>query len=196
MYKMTARMMQHFEADLKQYHTLFDGDRCSGWELEELIVRAIRSDTTAQHQPRWKEAGHDDKADILVRTNGEEHPIQIKSGTIQKNRLVISGHRLGKFEGDLREISAYLNRATAHILAIPYQQTNDDLGRHHQYRICSVPVWVLHQVNKDGWEKKGKQYIQISKEGIEYSLRPSMSWQIWWKIPIELITVEKTLHIT
>lgn len=64
MYRLTPRMLQRLHHDLKKYHDLFTGGRCSGWELEELIVNAIKADTQAQHHVRWREAGHDDKADI------------------------------------------------------------------------------------------------------------------------------------
>lgn len=63
MYRLTPRMRQRLIGDLAKYHGLFNGGRCSGWELEELIVAAITSDTRAQHHVRWQEAGHDDKAD-------------------------------------------------------------------------------------------------------------------------------------
>ena len=196
MYKLTARMEQHLEADLRQYHSLFDGDRCSGWELEELIVRAIRSDTTAQHLPRWTEAGHDDEADILVRTNGKEYPVQIKSGKIVKDNLVLSGHRLGRFQGVLEDVSEYLNSAEANIIAVPYRKTDDEAGRHHEYTICYVPIRLLREADGSAWEKHGAQYRQTTGANVEYSLRPSMSWQIWWKIPVSLIEVGKTMKIT
>jgi len=106
MYRLTPRMLQRLKGDLGKYHGLFDSKRCSGWELEELIVNAIKSDTQAQHHVQWQEAGHDDKADILVRINGARHSIQIKSGRIQSERLVLSGHRLGRFDGDLERILA------------------------------------------------------------------------------------------
>ena len=78
MYRLTARMLQRFKRDLEKYHELFAGGRCSGWEQEELIVAAIKSDTTAHHHVIWSEAGHDTKADIQVRTNGDIHLIEIK----------------------------------------------------------------------------------------------------------------------
>lgn len=109
MYKLTARMLQNLNKGLTRFHELFDGGRCDGWGLEELIVKAIKSDTSAHHHVFWKEAGHDDKTDIIVRINGGEFPIQIKSGKIYSNgRLVLSGYRLGRFKGDFEKITDYL----------------------------------------------------------------------------------------
>jgi len=79
MYRLTPRMQQIFQRNLHKYHELFDGGRCSGWELEELLFKAIQSDSTAQHYATWTEAGHDDQADIQVRVNDNVHPLQIKS---------------------------------------------------------------------------------------------------------------------
>ena len=47
MYKLTERMLQRFENDLKKYHELFSGKRCETWHLEELIFKVINSDTRA-----------------------------------------------------------------------------------------------------------------------------------------------------
>ena len=113
MYQLTPRMLQHLGRDLEKFHDLFFGGRCDSWQLEELIVSAIKADTQAQHQVFWKEKGHDDMADLQVRTNGDMHPLQIKSGKIQSGGLVLSGHRLGRFQGDLARISEYLNERSA-----------------------------------------------------------------------------------
>ena len=135
MYQLTGRMVQKFYRDLGKYHDLFDSKRCSGWELEELIVAAIKSDTQAQHHVQWKETGHDDKADIRVRTNGTTHLVQIKSGEVKESRLVLSGHRLGRFNGHFSLITDYLNNPSANLLSVPYKQVNDRTGRKHIYRI-------------------------------------------------------------
>lgn len=113
-------MLRKFQSGIKKYHDLFDGGRCSGWEQEKLIVNAIKSDTTAQHHVLWKEAGHDDKADIEVQINDDTFPLQIKSGKVQvkKNQLIISGHRLGRFKEDLTKITKYLNRNSANIISV------------------------------------------------------------------------------
>ncbi len=54
MYQLTPRMQQNFRQYLEKYHDLFDGGRCSGWELEELIYKSIQSDNTAGHHATWK----------------------------------------------------------------------------------------------------------------------------------------------
>jgi len=180
-------MTQRFESDLRKFHELFMGGRCAGWQQEELLVAAIKSDTRAQHQVFWVEAGHDDKADIRVRTNGEIHAIEIKSGSLKKDNLVLSGHRLGRFHGDLQKITQYLNQKTADIISIPHEQIDDEQGRRHIYRLRYVDVRTLTSLKPDAWEKKGTSWIQENDHGVISSLRTSMSWQIWWTIPLEIV---------
>lgn len=189
-------MEQNFRQSLARYHELFDGGRCQGWELEELIVKAIKSDTTANHFVRWQEAGHDDEADIVAMTNGTAHQIQIKSGKISNNRdgekiLTLSGHRLGRFGGDLEDISNYLNQREANIISVPYRQQEGVEGRKHIYRLCYIPVEVMQGIDEEDWETIGAQHQAWNEYGVLFSLRPSMSWQIWWTIPLSILNPDR-----
>ena len=187
MYRLTPRMQQHFRQDLERYHALFSAGRCSGWELEELIFRAIQSDNRAQHHAFWREAGHDDAADIRVRTNGETHLLQIKSGAIKAGHLTLSGHRLGRFNGNLQQITEYLNNNNAEIISIPYRKVDDDAGRHHIYQIVYADARHLTSLQANAWQEHGKAWVQTNQHGVAFSLRPSMSWQVWWRIPERLL---------
>lgn len=194
MYKLTPRMQQSLKQDLKTYHKLFHAGRCAAWELEELIVRAINADTQAQHQVFWREAGHDDKEDIVIKTEQGTYSIQIKSGQWSKKYVTLSGHRLGRFNGDLHKMTHYLNRGVAaNIISIPYQKIDNEQGRTHVYEICYIPIEHLQGLDAQAWDKNGTQYEQTTAQGVVCSLRPKMSWQIWWKIPIAL--VERTREI-
>lgn len=196
MYRLTPRMLQRFKRDLGKYHELFSGGRCGGWEQEELIVNAIKADTSAQHHVQWQEAGHDDKADIRVRTNGETHPIQIKSGQIKQEHLVLSGHRLGRFKGDMKEITNYLRSTEANIISVAYTRMDDDDGRKHIYQVRYVAIHMLQDLSVKNWKKKGTNFEQINSFGIKFEIHPSMSWQIWWKIPLELADEEEPFVFT
>ena len=148
------------------------------------MVKAIKSDTTAQHHVLWKEGGHDDQADIVVRTEQEEHRIQIKSGKQTGGCLNISGHRLGRFKGDLTAISQYLNNKRDSIISVAHRTEDDEDGRSHIYELRYIGRDILRGLLAFGWERKGQQFIQVNSKGVEFSLRPSMSWQIWWRIPV------------
>lgn len=196
MYRMTGRMLQHFQRDLLRYHDLFSGGRCQGWEQEELIVRAIKSDMSAHHHVIWKEAGHDTEADIVVRTNGDFYPIQIKSGKVDGGgRLVLSGYRMGKYQNDWPAITEYLKSKQANLLSVTYEMIDGDKGRQHIYQVSYIDAEILREISADAWEKVGKQYKQTNSEGVEFSVRPSMSWQIWWAIPLEHVVQEESFTI-
>ena len=196
MYRLTARMLQRFKHDLSRYHDLFSGGRCQGWEQEELIVNAIKSDTVAHHHVIWTEGGHDSRADIRVKTNGETHTVQIKSGKVdRRRRLVLSGYRMGTHKNDWNAITMYLKSKDANILSVAYEQINDARGRQHRYQVSYVDADLLKYITDSEWEKTGAQYRQTSEHGIEFSVRPSMSWQIWWAIPLNLVVQEDPFTI-
>ncbi len=180
MYRLTPRMLQNFRASLSEYHKIFDGGRCDSWQQEELIVKAIKSDTQTQHQVFWKEKGHDDKEDMRVRTNGTVHQLQIKSGQIKKDRagrelLTLSGHRLGRFGGVMDDISTYINSRTAQILAVPYRCVDGEEGRQHKYTVSYIDASLLAETNADRWEVKGKNtHYQVSERGVQYRISPTI----------------------
>ncbi len=187
-------MEQTLRQFLRRYHELLNGRRCSGWELEEFFVKAIKSDTVANHLPKWREAGHDDKEDILVIENGKEYQIQIKSGKVGGRRsdpqLILSGHRLGRFNGDMAAITDYLNQRRAHYIAVPHRMLEDEDGRSHIYRICYIDNHILKGIDSDNWIEHGKQYRNTNEYGVLFRLNPSMSWQIWWNIPISCLDMK------
>ena len=197
MYRLTPRMLQRFERDLQKYHELFSGGRCQGWEQEELIVAAVKSDTTVQHQVFWKEAGHDDKADIKVKTNKTSYLLQIKSGQIIERDayLKLSGPRLGRFKGRMEDITKYLNSNNANIIAIPYKKVDDKKGRKHIYQLSYIDVRLLTGLIPDRWKKIKKSYKQVNPQSVEFFVRPSLSWQVWWKIPLSKVEREELFVI-
>ena len=183
-------MEQNFRQLLNQYHDLFDGGRCSGWELEELFVKAIKSDTNANHLPKWREKGHDDKEDILVIENGKQYHVQIKSGQIKGKKdpkLKLSGHRLTRYDGDLEQITNYLNRRKANFITVPYRQLENEQGRSHIYRLGYIDHYILAEIDSRDWIKRGVSWINQNRHGVVFRLTPSMSWQIWWDIPPERV---------
>ena len=190
-YRLTPRMIQSLENSLRKYHELFSGGRCTGWELEELVVQAIKADTKANHHVKWKEGGHDFKEDINVKTNGKVHSLQIKSGQIQGDYLILSGNRLGRFNGDFNKITGFLNNKKDNIISIPYTVVDDEKGRTHKYQLIYIDISVIAGIKKNKWKQKGTQYIQKNSKDVEFSLRPKMSWQIWWKIPLSGLQVKK-----
>ena len=196
-YRLTSQMKQNFQIYLVKFHGLLKGGRCLRWQLEEFLVKSIRSDNVAGHHARWREGGHDIDADITVRSNGKIHLIQVKSGSSTKNYLKLSGHRLGRFNGDILEITQFLNDTRYQIISIAYSLKEDESGRAHCYtmhyispekmRIGADLEWK-EVLNKS--ETKVSRYQLVNDYGVKFSLNPSMSWQIQWDIPLSVIDSE------
>jgi len=195
-YRLTPRMQQNLGKNLEKYHELFSGGRCSGWELEELIFKSIQSDNIAQHHAYWREGGHDDNADIEVAVGKSIYYLQIKSGRInKKGYLVLSGFRLTRFNGNLHDITKYLNNTQSEIISVSYEKVDDEMGRKHIYQINYVSSFYLHSISAGAWRESGKSWTQENKLGVRFSLSPSMSWQIWWHVPVNLLSQSRNFVI-
>ncbi len=194
MYKLTDIMLQNLEKDLKKFHELFQGGRCQAWQLEELIAKAIRSDFKKSEQVVWKGNGHDIGCDISINNQCE---MQIKSGVIKKGFLTLSGHRLTRFKGDLEKITFFLNQNRYLIIAVPYEKKECKLGKTHIYQIIYLQNEFLEVDNFENWviKKGGTSYFYKNKFGIELTINPSMSWQVWWKVPITNIIEENKTRL-
>lgn len=121
--------------------------------------------------------------------------MQIKSGVVDNDFLVLSGHRLGRFKGDLEQITNFLNENRYLIISVPYKDSECRLGKTHAYQLIYLDSDFLKIENYKMWqEKKGKKggnsYFCTNQYGVFLTISPSMSWQIWWKIPIQNIKEE------
>ncbi|MFL1781047.1 hypothetical protein ABSA28_00763 [Candidatus Hepatincolaceae symbiont of Richtersius coronifer] len=192
MYKLTDRMLQALEKDLRKFHELFQGGRCQAWQLEELIAKAIRSDFSKHEKVVWKGSGHDIGSDIIV---NDKFEIQIKSGEVKKVKLygikedflILSGHRLGRFKSNLEEMTNFLNKNTYFLMAVPYQEKENELGKSHNYQILYIDTQILQIEDYTKWKKPNESYYYINSKGVIFSISPSMSWQIWWRIPLRIL---------
>ena len=183
MYRLTPRMQQILRRNLKEYHHLFNGGGCSGQCLEELIFQSIRLDYNAAHP-----------ADICVTVNGETYPLEIKSGIVKGRYLTLSGHRLGRFEGELEQITSYLNSRKSEMLSVSYRRSAEDRGI-HLYQIMYVDATYFHDLNPSSWKKIGGRWEQTNQYGVIFLLNPDMGWKIRWKIPEELLDMSEEFFI-
>ena len=176
-------MIQNFENNLRQFHILFQGGRCQAWQLEELIAKAIRSDFSKSEKVVWKGNGHDIGCDIVINNDTK---LQIKSGKIVKECIALSGHRLGRFKGDYQKITEFINSNQYLIITIPYHNKSDIKGEKYCYQLIYLPCEWLKVDNYKDWNNNN----HVNKKGVIMDIRPSMSWQIWWKIPLKIIPKE------
>ena len=200
MFRLTPRMIQRLKQELGKYHGQFSGGRCQGWELEELIAASILSDYKEPCMVRWDETGHNKDHDIVVEKESVTHQLQIKAGTFNKSgHLTLSGYRLGSCQGDHNKITDCLNSKKADILSVPYEQHDCDQGRIHDYSICYIDADKLSGLEPNKWQvtsERAGSIEQTNKYGVVFSVRPSMSWQVWWTVPKEAYYRENTITIT
>lgn len=209
MYKLTSRMVQNLERSLTQFHSLFQGKRCDSWQMEELITRAINSDTAAKHHAKWTEGGHDDKADIVVIDNKKvTHSLQIKSGVVVNKMydyptgrvklpsVVISGHRLTRFNNNFTDINNYLRSRKAEVLAVPCATIDDVSGRVFEYVIKYLDPHLIYPDCNAQWSTVGKgKKGHFNQHGAYLTVTNSLSSQVWWQIPEHLFISDKVMSI-
>lgn len=201
MFQLTPIMLQHVERQLRSYHDIFQGSRCSSIQMEEVVAQAIRSDYNHQHKVFWRGSGHDDREDIRIE-NKEVFRIQVKSGQeVNKGRgkdkrayLALSGNRTTRFS-TMEERTRYLNQSDSNIISFSYEKMNDAEGITHVYRVRYVDCSLLHGLDWEKWEQRGKSLYQTNADGIIFSLTDSMSSQVWWNIPLDMLSVVKEIRI-
>ena len=187
MYKLTPRMEQHIKQDLIEYHRILGASRCSGTQLEEIIFKSIQLDHETGHHAKWNAGSHATDSDIIVVADKVEYPIQIKSGKLTVDYIKLSGYRMTKFNGDIEQITEYLNSKSSNIISVVHKLQNDDSSRHHIYQIFYIDYKYLRSLDYQKWYKINSGFKQTNTWNVEFGLFPKMSWQVWWTIPISLL---------
>ena len=165
-YRLSQQNKKRIQSLLKEYHKLFPNLKCKGECLEHIVAKAIGGEVLG---------GHDKHSDIKV--NGFD--VQIKSGEIRKDILTISGHRLTRFKEDFNGINTFLSSIETIIISVPTKKKTFD------YLIFEIDPELLKPSKE--WTQKGKSFYQVNSNNVKLSISPSMSWQIWWKIPLEIL---------
>ena len=161
-----------------------------------MLVTSIRSDNESQHHVRWRPRGHELGRDFNVQINDDIYDIQVKAGKFNKKQsiLSLSGPRTGRISKTSEELfNNFLNEGwSVQILTIPYQLIKDNEGEHHEYRIGYIEKEHLTTGPEPRWEiKKNKNdksiWTLINHYDITIRRVESMSWQVWWHIPVDII---------
>ena len=188
MYSLNFVQIQNLENLLRQYHQLFSGSRCVAQQLEELIIKAIKTDMTSVDSLQWKGFGHSIDCDLVL---NQTEKIQIKAGDAKPDKLILSGHRLGRFKEDLDEINSFLLLNLCNVIAVPYHLNVSELGNEHWYRIYYIDAEYLKPTIENSWEETegsrgGYYFEQYNEHGTRLRIVPSMSHQVWWELPKSL----------
>ena len=187
MINLSNNFINYLEENLTDHHKLYKKIRCKAENLEELIVRSLDS---SGYNVGWDPASHDKIKDIVVNNTNN---LSIKSGTFNKKKksINISGHRLGSFKSNFKEITDYLNKSTDTISV--YNPSKN--FKKHTYVISTISKEKFAGLKSDAWIKKGAAFNQTNAFNVKFSLRPTMSWQIWWEIPVSQAELLGTIEI-
>ena len=182
-------MLNHLEKDLVQYHQLLITRGCSGWNLMELLGKAINSDRSSRHQASWKKIGNGSKTEMSIRDIEPSQRLHIKSGAVKEGRLALDGPRMSRFNGDFSAIGIALQSYTDNIIAVIYEKMDCASGKKHQYQVAYVNPATIRP-DHASWQKRGKSYQHTNRHQVRLSLRPSESWRLRWRIPLALVEQE------
>lgn len=198
MSRISKDMLTH---DIQTFHGLFKSNKITGGYLEELMYRSIDIDPDYNGKVIWNSGSHAPGSDIVIYndTNKKDKliSISVKSGTVTNNFIEISGNRLSQCNSDMNCINGLLKKYISDVLiACSY---NSESGL---YNIIYIDRSIFnYPENGSGWIPKiGLKTGKISKyeyeqNGIISSITPSMSWQVWWKIPLCLCRIGLSISI-
>jgi hypothetical protein len=99
----------------------------------------------------------------------------------------------------LQKISNFLNSNDYLLIAAPYYENENQNGKQHNYQLIYMNADILKSSNwvakysKDN--SKISQYHCINDFGVYCSVNPSMSWQVWWEIPMKNIKEENKTRL-
>lgn len=170
------------------FHGILPRSHLTGGYLEDAVASSLNIDPELRDKVDWYPGSHNPKSDIIL--NDKNIGISVKSGTIDKGFLKVSGNRLSKSNGDFNKINALLTEYVSDIM-ICFIYNN------FKYSIYYVDrEYFVYPTSANFWKPiMGKrngvvsEYLYNSPSGIIVKILPKLSWQVWWNIPLELCRV-------
>lgn len=202
---LSPRAFQYFRRKIGTYHEMFSEkkNRLKAEMTEELLQKSINEAIgSGKFWARMATGAHDKTKDLVIVHNGQEEHWQIKSGKLKPDKtpkyLVLSGHRMQgrlkdcKTEDDVAlAMSTFLNAIKYRTFSLAHVFHENGEGPRHEYTIynfhpdiykCRVEDWDIQRHPKGGWNG-----TNINEHGVETSLRATMSSQLWWRIPLDIL---------
>ncbi|CAG8483176.1 23585_t:CDS:2 [Gigaspora margarita] len=109
-------------------------------DLDDLAAQV--NEQTANDEDFLKKISNRILARVLILQNrlysGKDEDYEEKINNlrkIEKSNMVVSGHRTGRFKGDLNKIKEFLNSNKYDTFLIPYCEEVDELGKRFIYQI-------------------------------------------------------------
>jgi hypothetical protein len=171
---------------LTSFHGILPRSHLTGGYLEDAVASSLDIDPQLHGFVSWKPGSHDPHADIILK-NKNDFGISVKSGTLDKEILKISGHRLGKVCGDFNKINKLLMEYRSNVtLCCVYNNFKYSIyyiDKDNFLYPTSPLEWIPTMGKISG--KIGK-YVFKSQNNLVVEILPNLSWQVWWSIPLLL----------
>jgi len=188
MFELSKITVKTLASSLTMYHGLFQHNKCEAKEMEELVAKAIDMDPQYTGSVNWRSGSHEPGSDIVVGST----KLSIKSGSIRKDILTVSGNRLTKARGDFNVINSLLKSYVSDVVICLVYTEIDGV-----YKVVYVDSSVfLYPSEAKCWlpamsKKSGSisSYTWSPDNGLVVKVTPAMSWQVWWHIPIAICRV-------
>lgn len=177
-------LYERMKLKLRGWHDLFHYCSPKAEFLEEIFASSLDGAYSAEGvEVDWTPFSHRKDRDILVKQGDEEAKFSIKTGQLVRGKLVISGYRLGRFGGDFAKINEFLTEE-AHKqihLALPSTQENGAVV----YSLFRIDPQLLCPSAGIEWAQRKNSFYHRNESGVQLAVHPSMSWQVWWEIPVD-----------
>jgi hypothetical protein len=206
---------------LQSFHGVIKHSPCKGEYLEELFWRTLKH-RYAGLDVVWEAGSHQKSKDIDVRSPAGalpafSLPVSVKSGQWNKaeDALSISGPRTQSVvassgggstlqiwqSGGGARLVEHLNSADSEIVIFAASKPrNASFPDRIIYDICCLKPDLFEYPDVEDWEcvrsaSGSYTFRAVLSSGVIISVRPSMSWQIWWEIPRRAVRLLRRMEI-
>ena len=183
--------IQALKESCRTYHGIWRQTKLTAHHLEEAVAKALEYYGPYTGWIQWHPNSHNAKADICILAPDNPLQLSIKSGTAEARTQTIhlSGHRLSRAKEDMNTINRLLREMVSDVVVC---FVHNEGHRCYECLYIDAEVFVYPQYATE-WTaqmgaKQGKvaQYVYRSPAGLVSTIKPAMSWQIWWTIPRQL----------
>lgn len=220
MYKkyLNEEMLKTFQNNLEQYHDVVPDIACKGTVLENLLARSLQESCRNAYPNtfvEWDPESHNKGPDITIHeyleNPSKKCSLSVKSGQVSSVKdeyyLNISGSRLQSAIEDAEEknhtdnwlvhgdsIIEHIENIQKKSPVLSVASEKDAYG--FTYRMSIIKPKLLTTLpNANEWEKRGNAFFTQNKDGVIATIKPSLSWQIWWTIPVKKILLIDKIRV-
>lgn len=185
-FELSPMSVNHLRDSFRAFHGHWYQTKLTADLLEEAVYNALGYDPLYAAGRIWTPRSHNPKADIRIETAHVTLGLSIKSGKDLGQMLQVSGHRLSQARENLNRINTLLCQRVSDVVLcfVHHKELRHYACWYIDASVFRYPqtaqAWTPKVSNKNGTTS---EWHYTSPAGLQCSLKPAMSWQIWWTIP-------------